>query len=751
MVKPMPEDVKKSITLKVAGAVQQDVGRGIVRIDRKFQEMLGITQGNVVEVIGEKSTAAIVVDAFPNDKGLDIIRMDGLIRKNAKTGMGELIKVIKADVKEAKRIVLAPTQSGVHFSIPGSRVRQNIIGRPLFKGDVISIVRKSKDTPFKESIFEDFFEGLFENATFALGEIRFVVVSTQPNGIVQVSNSTEIEVIPEAKELKDLTLPSITYDDIGGLGDEIDKVREMIELPLKHPELFDRLGIKAPKGVLLRGPPGTGKTLIAKAVASETNTHFININGPEIMSKYYGQSEENLRKVFDEAEKNAPAIIFIDEIDAIAPKRGEVTGEVERRVVAQLLALMDGLKGRGKVIVIAATNRPDALDDALRRPGRFDRELEIGVPNAEGRKEILQIHTRGMPLSKDIDLNEISKITYGFVGADLEALCREAAMNTLRGILPKLNLDEKIPADILEEIEVTREDFEVAMKTIEPSAMREVLIRTPNVSWKDIGGLEEVKKQLVEAVEWPLKSPEKFDRLGIRMPKGIFLYGPPGCGKTMLAKAVAKESNANFISIKGPELLSKWVGESEKAVRKIFKKARQVSPSIVFFDEIDAITSRRGAEIGTKVEERIVDQLLTELDGLEELGNVIVIGATNRPDIVDSAMLRPGRFDLMINVGAPDDAARLSILKAHTKKMPLDKNVDLRKISMETDYFSGADLEGLCREAGMIALRENEDADIIKRSHFVKAMQKIKPSLNKDLLRLYDRGFGIEEAPVIYH
>jgi len=747
----MPEDIKKSITLKVAGAVQQDVGRGIVRIDKKFQQLLGITQGNVVEIVGEKSTAAIVVDAFPNDKGLDIIRMDGLIRKNAKTGMGELIKVAKAEVKEAKRIVLAPTQSGVHFSIPGNRVRQNIIGRPLFKGDVISIVRKSKDTPFKESIFEDFFEGLFENSTFALGEIRFIVVSTQPQGIVQVSNATEIEVIPEAKELKELTLPSITYDDIGGLNEEIDKVREMIELPLKHPELFDRLGIKAPKGVLLRGPPGTGKTLIAKAVASETNTHFININGPEIMSKYYGQSEENLRKVFDEAEKNAPAIIFIDEIDAIAPKRGEVTGEVERRVVAQLLALMDGLKGRGKVIVIAATNRPDALDDALRRPGRFDRELEIGVPNAEGRKEILQIHTRGMPLSKNIVLDEISKITYGFVGADLEALCREAAMNTLRGILPKLNLEEKIPSDILEELEVTKEDFEVAMRGIEPSAMREVLVRTPNVTWKDIGGLEDVKKQLVEAVEWPLKSPEKFTRMGIRMPKGIFLYGPPGCGKTMLAKAVAKESNANFISIKGPELLSKWVGESEKAVRKIFKKARQVSPSIVFFDEIDAVTSRRGAEVGTKVEERIVDQLLTELDGLEELGNVIVIGATNRPDIVDSAMLRPGRFDLMINVGAPDDAARLSILKGHTKNMPLDKNVDLKKISMETDFYSGADLEGLCREAGMIALRENEDASVVKRSHFVKAMQKIRPSLNKDLLRLYDRGFGIEEAPVIYH
>lgn len=713
--------------------------------------MLGISQGNVIEIEGEKSTAAIVVDAFPNDKGLDIIRMDGLIRKNAKTGMGELIKVRKADVREAKRIVLAPTQTGVHFSIPGSRVRQNIIGRPLNKGDVISIVRKSKDTQYKDTIFEDFFEGLFENATFALGEIRFIVVSTQPGGVVQVSNGTDIEVIPEAKELKDVTLPSITYEDIGGLSEEIDKVREMIELPLKHPELFDRLGIKPPKGVLLRGPPGTGKTLIAKAVASETNTHFININGPEIMSKYYGQSEENLRKVFDEAEKNAPAIIFIDEIDAIAPKRGEVTGEVERRVVAQLLALMDGLKSRGKVIVIAATNRPDALDDALRRPGRFDRELEIGVPNVEGRKEILQIHTRGMPLSKSVELDDISKITYGFVGADLEALCREAAMNTLRGILPQLNLDERIPTDILEKIEVTKEDFDVSMRAIEPSAMREVLIRTPNISWKDIGGLQDVKRQLIEAVEWPLKSPEKFKDMGIRMPKGIFLYGPPGCGKTMLAKAVAKESKANFISVKGPELLSKWVGESEKAIRKIFKKARQVSPSIIFFDEIDAITSRRGGEVGSKVDERIVDQLLTEMDGLEELGNVIVIGATNRPDIVDNAMLRPGRFDLMINVGSPDEAARLSILKAHTKDMPLEKSVNLNRLAQETDFYSGADLEGLCREAGMIALRENEDAKIVKQSHFIKALKKVKPSLSRDLLRMYDRGFGIEEAPIIYH
>ncbi len=740
-----------AVMLKVAGAVQQDVGRGIVRIDRKFQEKLSVTQGTVVEVEGEKKTAAIVVDAFPNDKGLDIIRMDGLIRKNAKTGMGEIVKVKKADVKEAKRIVLAPTQSGVHFNIPGAKVRQNVIGRPLNKGDIISIVRKPKDNPFKDSVFEDFFEGLFENPTFALGEIRFIVVSSSPAGIVQVSNTTEIEVIPEAKETVESALPSITYEDIGGLKEEIDKVREMIELPIKHPELFDRLGIKAPKGVLLRGPPGTGKTLIARAVASETNTHFHPINGPEIMSKYYGQSEENLRKVFEEAEKNAPAIVFIDEIDAIAPKRGEVTGEVERRVVAQLLALMDGLKGRGKVIVIAATNRPDAIDDALRRPGRFDREIEIGVPNADGRKEILQIHTRGMPLGEDVDLSQIAKTTYGFVGADLEALCREAAMNTLRKMLPDLNLEEeKIPSEVLEKIEVKKEDFDNAARGIEPSAMREVLIRTPSTTWEDIGGLADVKRQLIEAVEWPLKSPEKFTRMGIRIPKGIFLFGPPGCGKTMLAKAVAKESSANFISIKGPELLSKWVGESEKALRKIFKKARQVSPTIIFFDEIDAITSRRGGEVGSKVEERIVDQLLTELDGLEDLGNVIVIGATNRPDIVDQALIRPGRFDLMINVGAPDETARLSILKAHAKKMPLE-GVNLKRIAQETDYYSGADLEGLCREAGMIALRESDDASTIRQSHFTKAMKKVRPSLNKDILRMYERDFKMEETPVLYH
>ncbi|MHC1604471.1 MAG: CDC48 family AAA ATPase [Candidatus Methanofastidiosia archaeon] len=747
----MPKKDKNKITLKVAGAVQQDVGRGIVRIDKKFQESINVSQGNVVEIEGNKKTAAIVVDAFPNDRGLDILRMDGLIRRNAKTGMGELIKVSKADVKEANRIVLAPTQSGIHFNIPGNIVRQNVLGRPLNKGDVISIVRRrSKDNPFKDSIFEDFFEGLFDSTTFALGEIRFVVISTSPGGIVQVSNSTEIEVIPEARETKEVTLPSVTYEDIGGLKEEIEKVREIIELPLKHPELFDRLGIKPPKGVLLRGPPGTGKTLIAKAVASETNTHFLPINGPEIMSKYYGQSEENLRKVFEDAEKNAPAIVFIDEIDAIAPKRGEVTGEVERRVVAQLLALMDGLKSRGKVIVISATNRPEAIDDALRRPGRFDRELEIGVPDAKGRKEILQIHTRGMPLADDVDLDQIAKTTYGFVGADLEALCREAAMISLRKILPKINLDEeKIPVKILETLSVTKTDFNNSLRGIEPSAMREVLIRTPNISWDNIGGLENIKKQLIETVEWPLKNPEKFRRMGIRIPKGIFLYGPPGCGKTMLAKAVAKESRANFISIKGPELLSKWVGESEKTIRKIFKKARQVSPAIIFFDEIDAITAKRGTEIGSRAEERVVDQLLTELDGLEELNNVIVIGATNRPDIVDPGFLRPGRFDLMIHVDPPNEIARLHILEAHTKDMPL-KNINLKKIARETENYSGADLEGLCREAGMIALREDENANTIKQTHFEKAMAKVKPTLTRELIRMYERDFKIEENP-IYH
>lgn len=724
------------VQLKVAGARQEDVGRGIVRIDKKFQGKINVVQGDVVEIIGNRETAALVIDAYPDDIGLDIIRMDGLIRKNAKTTMGEFVKVKKADVEPAKNVALAPTQRGMRIMISGNVVSRNLRGRVLKKGDVISLISQRKD-PFTESIFSDLFD-VISGSPFGLGEIRFVVVNTSPSGVVQMTNITKVDVLPEAVEIKEVEMPTVTYEDIGGLKKEIQKVREMIELPLKHPELFDRLGIEPPKGVLLYGPPGTGKTLIAKAVASESNAHFIPINGPEIMSKFYGQSEENLRKVFDDAEKNAPSIIFIDEIDAIAPKREEVTGEVERRVVAQLLALMDGLKTRGKVIVISATNRPEALDPALRRPGRFDREIEIGVATKSGRKEILQIHTRGMPL-ENVDLDHLANITYGFVGADLEALCKEAAMNSLRRILPEINLEEeKIPPEILEKIRVTKNDFEESLKAIEPSAMREVFVQTPNVKWKDIGGLKKVKEELRESVEWPLKYPERFKKIGIRPPKGIFLYGPPGCGKTLLAKAVAHESEANFISVKGPEILSKWVGESEKAVRKIFRKARQVSPSIVFFDEIDSIASIRGEEIGSRVGERVVDQLLTEMDGLEELSNVIVIGATNRPDIVDPGFLRPGRFDRRILVPAPDKKAKFEILKVHTKNMPLAKNVDLKYLAEKTENFSGADLEGLIREAAMIALREDENIKEVSMRHFKKALEEMTPSIDRETIRSYE-------------
>jgi len=724
------------IQLKVAGARQEDVGRGIVRIDKRFQRKINVIQGDAVEIIGNRETAALVVDAYPDDIGLDIIRMDGLIRKNAKTTMGEFVKVRKADVKPAKSVSLAPTQRGMRIMISGNVVSRNLRGRVLKKGDLISLISQRRD-PFTESIFSDLFD-VISGSPFGLGEVRFVVVNTNPSGIVQMTNMTKVDVLPEAVEIKETEMPTVTYEDIGGLKKEIQRVREMIELPLKHPELFDRLGIEPPKGVLLYGPPGTGKTLIAKAVASESNANFISINGPEIMSKFYGQSEENLRKVFDDAEKNAPSIVFIDEIDAIAPKREEVTGEVERRVVAQLLALMDGLKTRGKVIVIAATNRPEALDPALRRPGRFDREIEVGVPTKNGRKEILQIHTRGMPL-ENVDLDHLANITYGFVGADLEALCKEAAMNSLRRILPEINLEEeKIPPEVLEKIRVTRKDFEEALKAIEPSAMREVYVQTPNVKWDDIGGLDMVKQELKESVEWPLKYPERFKKMGIRPPKGIFLYGPPGCGKTLLAKAVAHESEANFISVKGPEILSKWVGESEKAVRKIFRKARQVSPSIIFFDEIDSIASVRGMEVGSRVGERVVDQILTEMDGLEELSNVIVIGATNRPDIVDPSLLRPGRFDRKILVPAPDKKAKLEILKVHTKNMPLAEDVDLEYIAEKTENFSGADLEGLVREAAMIALRENKDAEKVTMAHFKKALEEMTPSIDKETIKSYE-------------
>lgn len=722
--------------LNVAGARQEDVGRGIVRIDKKFQKRIGVRQGDIIEIIGNRKTAAIVVDAYPDDRGLDIIRMDGLIRKNAKTTMGEFVSIKKADISPAEKVTLAPAQKGMRIMISGNVVSRNLRGSVLKKGDVISLVSQRKD-PFTESIFSEIFD-VISGSPFGLGEIRFRVVSTSPSEIVQITTITRVKVLPEAVKIKESEMPTITYEDIGGLKNRVEKVREMIELPLKHPELFDRLGIKPPKGVLLYGPPGTGKTLMAKAVATESNAYFISINGPEVMSKFYGQSEKNLRELFKEAEKNSPAIIFIDEIDAIAPKRGEVTGEVERRVVAQLLALMDGLKARGEVIVIAATNRPEGIEPALRRPGRFDREIEIGVPTENGRKEILQIHTRGMPL-ESIKLDYLAGITYGFVGADLEALCREAAMNSLKRILPAINLEEKkIAPEVLQKIKVTTKDFKDALKIVEPSAMREVFVRTPNVKWGDIGGLKEVKKKLKESVEWPLKHPERFKNLGIRFPRGIFLYGPPGCGKTLLAKAVANESDANFISVKGPEVLSKWVGESERAIRKIFKKARQVSPSIIFFDEVDSLASPRGEEIGTKVGQRIVDQLLTEMDGLEELSSVIVIGATNRPDIVDPGLLRPGRFDRKILVPAPDKEAKGEILKVHTRSMPLKDDVALSYLAKKTENFSGADLEALVREAAMIALREDKDAKKVGMNQFKKALKELNPSINKRIINSYE-------------
>jgi len=737
------KDFAKEIRLKVAEAQQDDVNKGIVRIDYQIMKQIGISPGTIVEIEGERKTVAIADRAFPADLGLAIIRMDGFTRKNAKTSIGEHVIVRKAEVKPAKSVTIAPAQRGISLQFIGEGstegLKHSLLGRAVISGDIISLggTRRRRRTftgsPFEE-IFEHLLDESFSFGSFGLGRINFVVVSTNPKGPVLITEKTHLDIKPEAIEFREERVPEVTYEDIGGLTDEIKKVREMIEIPLKHPEIFDQLGIQPPKGVLLYGPPGTGKTLLAKAVANESNATFMSINGPEIMSKFVGEAEKKLRNIFEEAEKNSPAIIFIDEIDAIAPKREESYGEVERRVVAQLLALMDGLKSRGRVIVIAATNRQDSLDPALRRGGRFDREIEIGVPNKQGRLEILKIHTRNMPLEKDVDLKELADVTHGFVGADLEGLCKEAAMSVLRRVLPQVNIkeDEKIPKEVLEKLKVTKNDFKEALKLVRPSAMREVLIESPKIKWEQIGGLEKAKQQLQEAVEWPLKYPQAFRRMGIRPPRGILLYGPSGTGKTLLAKAVATESEANFISVKGPEVLSKWVGESERAIREIFKKARQVAPCIIFFDEIDAIASRRGTDIsGGRVGDKIVNQILTEMDGLEELTDVVVIAATNRPELIDSALLRPGRFDRHILITPPDEKARLSIFKIHTKDMPLDKDVDLEALAKKTDKYSGADIEAVCREAAMLALRENLEAKKVSAKHFEEALKNVKPSLSK--------------------
>ena len=722
---------ENEITLKVAEAIsQKDVGQGVARLDPNVMDDLGIHERDLIEIVGDRKTAAIALPS-QTDIGLGVIRIDGLVRKNSGATIGGEVTIKKTKATEAKKVVLAPIENNIRVQ---GDVRGLFAGKVMVQGDIIgSQIRAPR--PSMNMGFGSLFDELMD-FTPAMKEIKFAVVSTNPKkDIVIVGPNTEVQLHETPIDVSKIegvgNLVDVSYEDIGGLKEEVKKVREMIEIPLKRPELFEKLGIAPPKGVLMHGPPGTGKTLLAKAVASESDAHFIAINGPEIMSKYVGGSEENLREYFEEAEENSPSIIFIDELDAIAPKREETNGETERRTVAQLLTLMDGLKSRGQVVVIGATNRPDSLDPALRRPGRFDREIEIGVPDSEERQEVLEIHTRNMPLADDVDLDKIANTTHGFVGADLESLCKEAAMRVVRRIFPEIQNDEEIPKEVMEKIVVTGDDFKTAQKEIQPSALREVLVQIPDIKWDDVGGLEDVKQELKEAVEWPLKHPETFKRLGIRPPKGTLLYGIPGTGKTLLAKAVASESEANFISVKGPELLSKWVGESEKGVREVFRKAKQAAPTVIFFDEIDAIASTRsGNDTDSGVTKRVVNQLLTEMDGLEELQDVAIIAATNRPDILDAGLMRPGRFDRHIQVKEPDEEARLSIFKVHTKDMPLAKDVDLKKLAKNTEGYVGADIEAVCREAAMLTLRNNLEANEIPYKYFKDAIEKVKPGNN---------------------
>jgi transitional endoplasmic reticulum ATPase len=720
--------IAKDVQVRVADAKQKDVGHGKVRIDNETMQKLGMTAGDFIEIRGKRTTVAIAWPAYAEDQGQIIARMDGLLRKNAGVALNEYISIKKADVKDSQTIVFSPTD--VRLSVDEefvSFVKRRFMDMPFVEGDMTLL-------------------SIFGSA------VPLVATRTRPHGPVKITETTILQVMSEPTPEKK-SLPILTYEDIGGLHGEIQRIREMVELPLRHPELFQRLGIEPPKGVFLYGPPGCGKTLVAKAVANETDANFYVISGPEIMSKFYGESEARLREIFQKAHETAPSIIFIDEMDAIAPKREEVSGEVERRVVAQLLSLMDGMSARGNIIVIGATNRPSAIDPALRRPGRFDREIEIGVPDKTGRHEILQIHTRSMPLTSDVNLHRLSDICHGYTGADISALCREAAMKALRRYLPEINLEEeRIPSAMLEKMDVNLDDFTNAYREITPTAMREVYIEIPSVNWADVGGLTDVKQELQEAVEWPIKKPEVFTKVGIRPPKGILLFGPPGCGKTMLARAVATESEANFISIKGPELFSKWVGESEKAIREVFRKGRTAAPSIVFFDELDSIAPSRGAGFGDSgASERVISQLLTEMDGIESLLNVVIIGATNRPDIIDPAILRPGRFDKLIYVPAPDYTTRLQILKIHSRNMPLAPDVDLDQISKQATGYSGADLEAVCREAGLISLRRDIETKSVTSEDFRDALERVKPSVPPDMENWYQgfrKRFKKERSPV---
>ncbi|MDP6661667.1 MAG: CDC48 family AAA ATPase [Candidatus Thalassarchaeaceae archaeon] len=716
----MAEDSSDSLTLRVAKAIPSDVGHGRARVP--FDNDLNLKPGDIIEIEGERKTAAIVWRCRPEDANLGVIRVDGIIRKNAGVSLGDRAGIRKVEVQPCQKLVLSPVmakQQKVRFG-PGIEgfARRGLNKRPVVAGDRIFIPGMT----------------LFAEA------LPFAIVQTNPKGIVQVLPDSEIIIKEDAVDQEEQDLvQTISYEDIGGIGDQLQKVREMIELPLKHPILFRRLGIDPPRGVLLHGPPGTGKTLIAKAVASETKAHFTSINGPEIISKYYGESEKQLREIFDEAAANAPAIIFIDELDSIAPKREDVTGEVERRVVAQLLTLLDGMGGRDNVVVIGATNRRDAIDQALRRPGRFDRELEIGVPDKIGRGEILEIHTRDMPISDDYDSEWLLENTYGFVGADISALVRESAMKALRRYLPEIDLDEEqISPEVIEKMEVRMSDFKEAVKEIEPSALREIYIEVPEVTWDEVGGLEDIKERLKESIEWPLTMPEKFDHFGIKPPRGIMLFGAPGTGKTLIAKAIANEAKANFITIKGPELISKWVGESEKAVREVFKKAKQSSPSIVFLDEFESIAGMRRSNSGdgSDVMNRVVNQLLSSMDGVEGMEGVIVVAATNRPEMIDPALLRSGRFERVLHIPPPDRDSLKAILSIHSKDMPLGR-FKLEDLASKMDNYTGADIEAVCREAALIAMRDEKKT--VSKKHFVQAIDRVRPTVNEDMMQYYGR------------
>ncbi|MXP14977.1 CDC48 family AAA ATPase [Altererythrobacter confluentis] len=724
----------KQVRLQVAAARQEESGQGIARLPRSAFQALGITEGDVVEISGKRSTPAIAMSAYDEDQSLEIVRLDGLQRGNAEVGSGEHVTITVAQSRPATRVVFAPAQREMRLQGPTQALKRNFFGKPVVAGDLVATTGQQPVQNMPAEV-----QRMFNTPAYALTQIRLTVVSTAPKGIVHIDENTEVELRAEFEEPRD-GRAVVNYDDVGGMGETIEQLREMVELPLRYPELFTRLGVDPPKGVLLHGPPGTGKTRLAQAVANESDAEFFTINGPEIMGSGYGESEKKLREVFEEATRVAPSIIFIDEIDSIAPKRTQVPGEAEKRLVAQLLTLMDGLEARANLVVIAATNRPDAIDEALRRPGRFDREIVIGVPDVKGRREILAIHTRGMPLGDKVDLAELARVTHGFVGADIAALAREAAIDAVRGIMHKIDLDERtVPPEVLEELSVTREDFLSALKRVKPSAMREVMVQTPTVGWEDIGGVDESVRKLREGIELPLKNEEAFRRLGIRPAKGFLLYGPPGTGKTLLAKAVAKEAEANFISMKSSDLLSKWYGESEQQIARMFARARSVAPCVIFIDEIDSLVPARGSGQGEpQVTGRVVNTILAEMDGLEELQSVVVIGATNRPNLVDPALLRPGRFDELIYVGTPDQAGREHILGIHARNMPLADDVKLDDVAAKTERFTGADLEDVVRRAGLNALRRaGGDVKEVTAADFAEALEDSRATVTAKMEEEY--------------